>query len=187
MHPHSRAGYPRLCITPWAPPAPRHSPGGCEHSPCCSHALRSERRGWGHPRAQPCWEQQQSGVGIPHDSKAKGGPTRPPPRGVPTNFGTTAVGDWKAALVQAACKGRRRAVPTRSHPQGPGTSREGVSPPAGAGRDDPGSSCPAPQPRGRPPGGSEPPAEQDAAPRAGRRFLLPTLVPRAAAPGGVAY
>lgn len=120
MHPHSRAGYPRLCITPWAPPAPRHSPGGCEHSPCCSHALRRERRGWGHPRAQPCWEQQQSGVGIPHDSKAKGGPTRPPPEGYQQILALLRWGTGKQPWCKQRAKGAAAPSPPAVTPRGQG-------------------------------------------------------------------
>lgn len=155
MHPRSRAGYPRRgCASPPGHPRPHGTAwGGCEHSPCCSHALRRERRGWGHPRAQPCWEQQQSGVGIPTIRRQKGVPRAPPPRRGTNKFWHYCGGGLESSPGASSVQ-RAPPPPRCPHPQSPPGARDGArdkqgrSPPAGAGRDAPGG--PPPPPPARP-------------------------------------
>lgn len=165
MHPHSRAGYPRRgCALPRGHPRPHGTAWGAASA---AHAVHMHYGGKGGAEGSPgCSPAGSSssrvGLGSPRFKGKRG--SHEPPRGVPTNFGTTATGDGKAALVQAACKGP---PPRRPHPQSPpgdrdgGRDEQGRSPAEGAGRNAPGGAPPAPPAGpialGPPSGGLSPP------------------------------
>lgn len=105
---------------PLGTPGPTAQPGGLRAQPMLFACTTEGKEGLGASQGTALLGAAAEWGWDPPRFQGKRGSHEAPPRGVPTNFGTTAVGDWKAALVQAACKGRRAPSPPAVTPRGQG-------------------------------------------------------------------